>query len=186
MSVPRPPDPAKRVIGVFLKEKKLIDSVAPELKRHFGAVDIVSHWLAFDFTDYYRKEFGTPLFRRVFTFKQLMDQDALSETKQITNAIENRFLGRRKNDENAHRRVNIDPGYMLRERFVLATGKNFAHRIYVGDGIYADLTLIYQQKKFHPLPWTYPDYASSEMLAFLEQVRSRYIGDLNNTQQVVS
>ncbi len=177
MSVPRPPDPAKRVIGIFLKDRDLIDAIAAELAQNFGDVDLVSHWLTFDFTDYYQKEFGTPLFRRVFAFKQLMDQKALSETKQITNAIESCFLS-----QDGRRRVNIDPGYMLRERFVLATGKNYAHRIYIGGQIYADLTLIYRDKQFSPLPWTYPDYANPEMLAFFEQIRDRYTIDLKKNQ----
>ena len=66
---------------------------------------------------------------------------------------------------------------MLRERFVLASGKNFSHRIYIGGGIYADLTLIYQKGSFQKLPWTYPDYSDDGMLKFLEQVRNKYILD---------
>jgi hypothetical protein len=66
---------------------------------------------------------------------------------------------------------------MLRERFVLASGKNFSHRVYIGSGIYADLTLIYQKGSFQKLPWTYPDYGDDRMLNFLEQVRNKYILD---------
>jgi hypothetical protein len=66
---------------------------------------------------------------------------------------------------------------MLRERFVLASGKNFSHRVYIGSGIYADLTLIYQKGSFQMLPWTYPDYGDDRMLNFLEQVRNKYILD---------
>jgi hypothetical protein len=78
------------------------------------------------------------------------------------------------------RSVNIDPGYMLQERFVLATGKNFAHRIYIGKKIYADLTLIYKKGDFEKLPWTYPDYSDKNMLSFLRQVRKKYVADLKN------
>ena len=78
-------------------------------------------------------------------------------------------------------RQNIDPGYVLHERFVLASGKNFSHRIYIGDGIYADLTLIYQNGNFQKLPWTYPDYADQAMLNFLDQVRSKYVLDVRRT-----
>jgi hypothetical protein len=73
--------------------------------------------------------------------------------------------------------VNIDPGYMVLPRFVLASGKNFAHRIYIGKGVYADLTLIFVKGKFQTLPWTYPDYAEENMLAFLTQVRNKYVFD---------
>ena len=74
--------------------------------------------------------------------------------------------------------VNLDPGYLLRERFVLATGKNYSHRIYIGQGIYADLTLIYTKGRFIKLPWTYPDYAQQNMLNYLERVRNKYVIDL--------
>ncbi|MBW2740925.1 MAG: DUF4416 family protein, partial [Deltaproteobacteria bacterium] len=90
----------------------------------------------------------------------------------ITNKIEKKYS---KNDK---RLINIDPGYMLQERFVLATGKNYAHRIYIGMDIYADLTLIYQKGSFKKLAWTYPDYTEKNMLAYLEMVRNKYAVDL--------
>jgi hypothetical protein len=74
--------------------------------------------------------------------------------------------------------VNIDPGYLLHERFVLASGKNFSHRIYICRGIYADMTLNYQKGNFQKLPWTYPDYADGPILSFLRQVRLKYGQDL--------
>jgi hypothetical protein len=114
---------------------------------------------------------GSPLFRRVFAFKPLISQSDLSAFKLATNKIEDYY------SHQGRRRVNIDPGYMLRERFVLASGKNFSHRIYIGAGIYADLTLIYEKGSFKKLPWTYPDYSDGGMLKFLEQVRNKYILD---------
>ena len=87
----------------------------------------------------------------------------------MTNALETEFSVDQK------RRVNIDPGYLVLERFVLATGKNFAHRIYLGRSIYADLTLVYRRGGFQTLPWTYPDYAAETMLKFLDQVRQKYV-----------
>ncbi len=104
--------------------------------------------------------------------KKLINQDELPEIKLTTNRLEQSF------SQNGRRRVNIDPGYLLYERFVLASGKNFSHRIYIGGGIYADLTLIYQRGGFEKLPWTYPDYADQPMLAFLAQVRNKYAVDL--------
>jgi len=89
-----------------------------------------------------------------------------------TNRLEGEYA------KDGRRRVNIDPGYLLLERLVLASGKNFSHRIYLDNGIYADLTLIYQHGGFQKLPWTYPDYADQPMLAFLQQVRRKYALDL--------
>jgi hypothetical protein len=115
---------------------------------------------------------GEPLFRRVMAFGGLINQGALASIKRTTNAIEDTYAIEGK------RRVNIDPGYMLAERFVLATGKNFTHRIYIGGGIYADLTLMYQKGAFRALPWTYPDYAGEKMQDFLTLVRDRYLRDM--------
>lgn len=171
MSTPKPPNPAKLVIGLFMKEKDLLKLVVPKLQERFGAMDIISPWLPFDYTTYYEPEMGTPLFRRLLGFRQLIAQDELSGIKIFTNDIEMRFI------RGGRRTVNIDPGYMLHERFVLATGKNFTHRIYIGKSIYADLTLIYQKGAFQTLPWTYPDYADQRMLTFLEKVRAKFAYD---------
>lgn len=172
MSIPKPPDPAKLVIGVILKDVALVNTLAEALMDRFQKVDLVSGWMPFDYTTYYEAEMGAPLYRRMFAFKGFIDQAALPAVKQATNEIELSFT------ENGFRRVNIDPGYLLRERFVLATGKNFAHRIYLANGIYADLTLIYKNRAFHPQPWTYPDYAGERIQAFLGRVRRKLVYDL--------
>lgn len=172
MSLPKTPEKAKLVIGVFLGQKDKAASVAAELIERFGPVDIISSWLPFGFTDYYEREMGRPLFRRMFSFKALIDQGALAETKIQTNAMESATA------INGNRTVNIDPGYLVSSRFILATGKDYAHRVYIGRGIYADLTLIYRQKRFQELPWTYPDYASESMRFHLDRVRDKYLADL--------
>lgn len=175
MSRPQTPKPAKLVIGFFLKEKNLAVSVVKALIEKFGPVDIVSSWLPFNFTTYYETEMGQPLFRRMLSFETLIKQSALSEMKRITNDLELEY------SNNSKRMVNLDPGYLLRERFVLATGKNYSHRIYIGQRIYADLTLIYTKGRFIKLPWTYPDYVQQNMLNYLERVRNKYVIDLKQT-----
>jgi hypothetical protein len=172
MSQPKDPMPAKLVISVFLKEKALIKPVTEELMQHFGAVDCISAWMPFDWTTYYRSEMGAPLTRRMMVFQRLVEQQDLADIKRITNRIEKQHVAYNK------RCVNIDPGYLLRERLVLATGKNFSHRIYIGNQIYADLTLIYQNGQFRTLPWTFPDYADPGMHLFLEKAREKYAFDL--------
>ena len=171
MSVPQTPMPAKLVIGIITTESKMIENLVTEFISRFGQIDLVSRWMNFNYTTYYEREMGSPLLRRVFAFKTLISQADLSAFKLATNRMEQQYLRK------GRRRVNIDPGYMLRERFVLASGKNFCHRIYIGEGIYADLTLVYQKGSFQKLPWTYPDYRDDDMLNFLEQVRNKYILD---------
>jgi len=174
MSLPQPPKPAKLVIGVFGQNKKLIERLVLELSSQFGPIDLVSSWMDFNYTNYYKPEMGFPLVRRIFAFNQLIEQAGIADIKIATNQIELSYSSAGK------RRVNIDPGYLLHERFVLASGKNFSHRIYIGLGIYADLTLIYQKGRFQKLPWTYPDYADQEMICFLKQVRRKYVLDLKS------
>jgi len=174
MSLPKAPMPAKLVIGLFMKEKRLIEKITAELIEALGSIDMVSPWFPFDYTDYYEPEMNAPLFRRMLTFKKLIKQSSLADIKNLTNEIESNYSREEK------RLVNIDPGYMLKERFVLATGKNFAHRIYIGKKIYADLTLIYTKGDFKKLPWTYPDYTDKNVLSFFIQVRKKYVADLKN------
>jgi hypothetical protein len=172
MSLPRPPQAAKLVIGVILKRRHLILPVVERLVRQYGALDVVSPWFDFDYTDYYEPEMGRPLHRRMLVFRTLIQQKNLADIKRQTNTIEDHYR------KDAQRSVNIDPGYLLRERFVLATGKNFSHRIYIGRGIYADLTLVFRKGAFQTLEWTYPDYADFRMREFLALVRKKYIVDL--------
>jgi hypothetical protein len=172
MSQPKEPMPAKLVVSIFLKEKALIKSVAGKLMEKFGAVDLISPWMPFDWTTYYQSEMGEPLYRRMMVFKRLIEQHTLSDIKLNTNNIEKQHV------VNNKRCVNIDPGYLLLERFVLATGKNFSHRIYIGKQIYADLTLVYKKGGFRALPWTFPDYADPGMHVFLEKAREKYAFDL--------
>ena len=175
MSVPQTPKPAKLVIGIITTELKIAENLVIELASPYGKIDLVSPWMHFNYTTYYEPEMGSPLFRRVFAFKPLISQSDLSAVKLTTNRMEHDY------SREGRRRVNIDPGYMLRERFVLASGKNFSHRIYIGSGIYADLTLIYRKGNFQTLPWTYPDYGDERMLNFLEQVRNKYILDAKSS-----
>ena len=169
MSESQIPKPANLVVGCFTKHKEILADVARKLCEAFGPLDIVSPWLPFEHTDYYTPEMGSPLFRRLMAFRELIQQDALADIKVFTNELECQFSTQGK------RLVNIDPGYLLAERFVLATGKNYTHRIYLREGIYADLTLIYHKGRFHPLDWTYPDYCEEAILRFLTSVRDRYL-----------
>ncbi len=173
MSIPKKPDPAKLVVGCIMNEKECINSVYPMLEEEFGNVDLISSWLDFAYTDYYYKEMGSPLYRKVFVFRDLIEQDDLAMIKEKTNIIEKEF------EKQGNRSVNIDPGYLVSSRFILATGKEYSHRVYIGRNIYADLTLMYSKKKgFATLDWTYPDYASESMISFLLKVRNKYLIDL--------
>jgi hypothetical protein len=158
-----------------MSSRSLEPRIAFDLEQAFGAIDMVGPWMDFDYTDYYTPEMGRPLHRRMLVFKELIAQLDLARIKLRTNEIELRYA------QAGKRSVNIDPGYLLYERFVLATGKNYSHRIYIGEGIYADLTLIYQKGAYRPLPWTYPDYADAAMGDFLMRARQKFGEDIKGS-----
>jgi hypothetical protein len=169
MSRPREPKPAKLFVSVISAAPERIARVLVELAERYGPMDFVSAVLPFDYTDYYYAEIGMPLWRRFASFISLVSQGDLVRIKEETNELEGRM------SEGGRRSVNIDPGYLVAERLVLATGKNCAHRIYLDHGIYADLTLVFQQKTYRPLPWTYPDYGDERVRGWLGVLRQKYV-----------
>ena len=177
MSQPQSPSPAKLVVSMLMNSRSLGPRVTLDLEQAFGAIEMVGPWMDFDYTSYYTSEMGMPLYRRMLVFTDLIAQSDLARIKLRTNEIELQYA------QSGKRSVNIDPGYLLYERFVLATGKNYSHRIYIGQGIYADLTLIYQKGAYRPLPWTYPDYADAAMGGFLMQVRQKFSENIKGIVQ---
>lgn len=169
MSIPQDPKPAKLFVSVIAGSAEHIVKVLSRLTGRYGILDFVSALLAFDYTDYYYAEMGQPLFRRFASFDGLIPQGDLAQIKVQTNLLETEQSAGR------NRRVNIDPGYLLAERLVLASGKNYAHRIYLSRGIYADLTLIYRDRDYRPLAWTYPDYAELKVRNWLRALRHKYL-----------
>jgi hypothetical protein len=120
---------------------------------------------------------GWPLYRRFISFQRLIGPDQLPPVKRKTNQVEQGYL------QDGKRRANIDPGYVSAERLVLATGKNYVHRIYLSEGIYGDLTLVYKKGSFHPLHWTYPDYAAEETIGMFNHVRNTYMNQLREMKR---
>ncbi len=169
MSIFRKPSKAKLVISIILNNKKLFYEVIEALRNSFGEIDRATPWLDFNNTKYYKKEMGSPLFRRVVSFEKRINQTSLADIKHRTAEIEEIYK------KAGNRDVNIDPGYLLLERFILATAKNYSHRVYIGKSVYADVTLIYKNKKYQSLDWTYPDYKEKEINDFLAIVRETII-----------
>lgn len=174
MSIPSEPDKGKLIVSIFSNRKSLFGRIAEKLSERFGPTDFISEWMPFDYTTYYEPEMGSGLMRRLISFRSLIEQEDLPDIKLLTNRIE------KDHSEDENRIVNIDPGYLLLSRFVLATGKDFTHRVYIGKGIYADLTLLYKNGQFITLPWTYPDYADTIITSTLDIIRRKYIIDLKH------
>ncbi|MBM4275446.1 MAG: DUF4416 family protein [Deltaproteobacteria bacterium] len=172
MSQPGLPLPVKPVVSLILARDDLAPAVMARLKDYFGPPDLVGPWWNFTATDYYDAEMGVDLGRRLISFLHLADPGRLAQWKAFTNEVESDLtLGGR-------RLVNLDPGYVTRERLVLATGKNYTHRIYLDQGIFGDLTLIYSRGSYKPLSWSYPDYAEGALPELLGLVRRKYLWQL--------
>ena len=172
MSELKKPPRACLVISLIAGTEDIISKAMDCLAGTYGPVMFRTPLMPFDWTSYYEREFGKNLVRRFVVFKELVEQARLTEIKLEVHRQEQRF------SSNGKRLVNIDPGILTAERLVLATGKNFTHRIYLGKGVFADLTLVFQKGRFDMLPWTYPDYASRDALEFLEQARTWYLNML--------
>jgi hypothetical protein len=177
MSKPNTAEQVKLIFSLFAKEAVLINETIKVLSLAYGQPDFISAVIPFDYTDYYCAEMGHGLVRRFVTMEKLIRPEDLPDIKLATNEIEDKLTS------NAQRRINIDPGYISKAHLILATGKSYTHRPYLRDGIYADLTLVYQGKKFCSFPWTYPDYADEKQLSMLSKIRERYLLQLKMLEQ---
>ncbi|PKN64625.1 MAG: DUF4416 domain-containing protein [Deltaproteobacteria bacterium HGW-Deltaproteobacteria-15] len=162
------PEDVKLICSVFSPEERMIRECIEHLEEIFGPADWVGPPMFFDRTKYYEKEMGWPLHRRFVSFTRLIRPERIVEAKLTADGLEQKY------SREGMRRVNIDPGYVSLERLVLATGKNYTHRVYLSKGVYADLTLLFQRGTFRSLEWTFPDYASSEMIGIFNEIRTGY------------
>ncbi len=168
------PLPVKLIFSLLTNSEILITETIKEIEYNFGEVEEVSEKFTFNHTNYYEPEMGKNLFRRFVILKKLFPRENIAKVKIITNNIEEKF------SINGKRKINIDPGYLTLENFILFTTKNYTHRIYLEKGIYADLTLIYHRKQYNPLEWTYPDYAENSIRNYLKTIREKYKNQLKD------
>ena len=168
--------PAKLIISMITSDKCLFDLYKEELIKKFGEVDIESNAQPFDFTDYYEEEFGKNLMQKLFSFSSLVGMGELAEIKIITNSIENNFKNENIKNNLTHpkRKINLDPGYITLDKYILASTKNGPSRIYLNQGIYAEITLRFINKSFVTCEYTYPNYKTNEYIIFLNSVRQKY------------
>lgn len=172
MSLLHPPDPVKLLSSVISAHRALLDEGILQLAQRHGKPDYISDIMPFNYTDYYTREMGTGLTRRMVSFETLISPSDLPDIKNNTNEIE--ALHTLDNKRN----INIDPGYISAGHLLLATGKPYAHRPYLRDGIYGDITLIYRDLSFQSQEWTYPDYGNPSMIAILTKIREKYLKQL--------
>ncbi len=178
MGTARHPLPVKLFIGMLSHDAALFVACAEILKKEYGTLEAESALIPWDKTDYYRDEMGSGILRKFLFFEQAIDPGRLPAIKRFTNAVESTYAI--PDGERLKRRINLDPGYVTEAKVVLATTKDFAHRLYIGDGIYAEVTLRYDAKKrsFVPNDQTYPDYRTKEYLELFNASRKKLKSDL--------
>ena len=171
MGTAKPPQPVKLIASLFAGRPSLLEAARARLEEAFGPADHQSEQLPFDHTDYYTPEFGPDLARVILAFERLIAPDALAAAKLSTNAMEAELAESLAAD--VARPVNLDPGYVTPAKLVLASCKDYSHRIYLAEGVYAEITLTFERGAWRAHPWTYPDYRTPGHQAFLSRVREQ-------------
>ena len=175
MAEPKPFSEVKLLCGIIGAEERYFKKAEDCLVRLYGSIDLESPVFTFDFTDYYEKQMGRNLKRKFLSFRDLILPDKLSEIKLRTNQLEEEI---RLESKESLRVVNLDPGYMTQAALIIATAKDFAHRIPLKNGIYAHLELLFTKTGVNALGWTYPDYKTEEYQKFFIEVRRIYLAQL--------
>ncbi|UCG42013.1 MAG: DUF4416 family protein [candidate division WOR-3 bacterium] len=172
MGEPTLPQPALLVVGLLAGSRELVFEAEQLLVSDFGEVGVRSDIIRFDFSDYYEQEMGRDVVRRWLGFQRTVEPGRLAEVKLACNSMERTLATAGPGPcRGGRRRVNIDPGLLSLHNLVLASTKEFAHRVYLGHGIHAEVTLIYLSGRFVPQEWTYSDYRTEECLAFMQRCR---------------
>ena len=175
MAEAKPFSLVKLICGIIFSDRKARALAEEKLKQLYGPIDLISPTFAFDITDYYEKQMGKSLKREFLSFERLISSESLSQIKLHTNQLEEEIRVALKAGK---RVVNLDPGYLTSSALIMATTKNFAHRIPLQKGIYAHLELLFTRKEARPLDWTYPDYKKEGYQKFFMDVRRIYLSQL--------
>lgn len=168
----------KLIVALMSSDLDLMQETEERLRQKFGPCDLCGELFSFDaFSLYYAEEMGTGLQKRFLSFANMIRLDELADIKNFTNAIEQECAS------DSQRRINIDPGYLTHAQMVLATTKDYSHRIYLGKGIHAELTYIISKQGFRTLEWTYPDYREEWAKEFFLEVRRKYLQQVREIRE---
>ncbi|PIY19466.1 DUF4416 domain-containing protein [Candidatus Desantisbacteria bacterium CG_4_10_14_3_um_filter_40_18] len=163
------PEKVKLIIAMLSSSEELFETAQRRLEQVFGSIDFCSQILPFTFTQYYMPEMGEDLKRRFISFSLRIQSEELAGIKVLTNSIEQEFI------VGDRRRINLDSGYITAAKLILATTKDNSHRIYLSNGIYAEITLRFVSGTFRPWEWTYPDYKTPEYIEIFNHIRQLFM-----------
>lgn len=163
------PKPVLLLVAISSRYDAALEWARDKISIAFGPVGAMSPAYDFTETDYYTDTMGTELKKQFIVLAEPIDPGQLPAIKRLTNEWEAEYTASAGQPE--LRPLNLDPGYLTLAKLVLASTKDHAHRIYLADGIYAEVTLSYRAKAWHALDWTYPDYRRSDFQGFFTDCR---------------
>lgn len=169
---PKAPYPVKLIMGILYTDEKLLEKAKLQVGKNFGEIDYQSASFEFDISDYYQSEMGAPIQRTFISLLPLINPKEIAHVKIRTNKIEDELA------IEAKRKVNLDPGYLDYDKFVLASAKYNGQKIYLDFGIWADLTLRYEKGNFYPFPWSFPDFKRGTYNYAFQRMRELYKAQL--------
>jgi Domain of unknown function (DUF4416) len=158
----------KFICSFIYSDQNIYKKILNLLKKKYGPIDFESEIIPFNFTKYYEEEMGINLKRRFISFRKLREASSFVPIKLYCVNIEKKFSIKDK------RTINIDPGYINEARLVLTTTKDFAHRIYLKKGVFAEVTLCFSKGTFVDFSWTFPDYKTIQYKNIFTKIRNIY------------
>ena len=175
---PEAPKPVKLIIGILAADHHCLHAALEAIDSKFGKADLVSDVWPFDQTNYYKDETGEHILRQFVSIERLIDPGSLAKIKHTTNKLEQKLAA--KLALPLPRPVNLDPGIIEPSKLILATTKNYSHRIYIGKKMYAEVTLFFDKGSWRPFDHTYPDYRQPCYFNFFDKVRKRLLEQLRS------
>ena len=169
---PQNVDPVKLFVAILWAQPGPLEQACGTLRSFWGDMDFSGADHPFDVTDYYEPEMGSSLNRRLVSFLNLVPPDRLSSAKYRCNEIEDQLAGEK------GRPVNLDVGYLDHNKIVLASFKSAGQKIYLGEGVWADLVARYRQGRYCSFEWTFPDFRDGRYDRELDQIREIYLKQL--------
>ena len=162
--------PVLLFFAIFSGDVVALQWARDAIEARYGEIVLASELFDFTQTDYYEVSMGPSLKKQLIAVEKLVDPAELAEIKHQTNTWEREYADIDK-VASVDRPLNIDPGYLTLAKLVLATTKDRDHRLYIGKGMFAEVTLHFQSKQWSQRPWTYPDYMTEGYHAFLNRCR---------------
>jgi len=174
------PKPVKLIVAILAADYHCLNIALEAIEGRFGKADFVSDVWAFDQTEYYKEQTGDKILRQFVSLEKLIDPGRLARIKLKTNRLERKLAAEL--GGHVSRPVNLDPGIIEPSKLILATTKNYSHRIYIGRKIYAEVTLFFDKGRWRCFEYTYPDYKQQCYFDFFEKVRTKLITQLRRIE----